>query len=431
MPASPPPANPLLGALRARAADGTPEAMFKLAVALIGHGQYEEAFDFYGCAATAGHAGAQVQLARMLLYGITCDADPPRAVHWLLRAEAEANDVTAGYLLAMIALGDVALPRDAEEINRRVLAAVQADHPPALLAAAVHFGRRPDAGEQARCVQLLERASQRGDVVATRLLVERLRRGEGCQPQLERARQLAARLTALGGPALPAISAELPSNASEAAATPGVLTLEDALQHPPATELAQRPHLLRIDRLLSSDECRLLVACAQPGLRRSRTVDPLTGQPRAMELRTSSDASFDPVIEDLALRMVQLRLASAAGMELVNAEHLVVLRYAPGEQYRPHRDYLPPGEMAQHRPESGNRTRTFCTYLNAVEAGGETEFPVAGLSVAPSPGRAVVFDNLHPDGRPDPDSLHAGLPVTRGEKWLATLWLRERGYREY
>lgn len=431
MPASapPPPTNPLLGALRARAAEGTPEAMFKLAVALIGHDLYEEAFDCYGRAATAGHAGAQVQLARMLLYGITCDADPARAVQWLLRAEAEANDVSASYLLALIALGGVAMPRDAEQINRRVLAAVQADHPPALLAAAVHFGRRVDASDQARCVQLLDRASQCGDVVATRLLVERLRRGEGCQPQPERARQLAAKLAAHGVPALPAITAGPPSDAS--AAAPGVLALEDALQHPPATELAQRPHLLQVDRLLSSDECRLLVASAQPGLRRSRAIDPLTGQPQALEIRTSSDASFDPVIEDLALRLVQLRLASAAGMELVNAEHLVVLRYTPGEQYRPHRDYHPPGEMARHRPQSGNRARTICTYLNAVEAGGETEFPLAGISVAPSPGRAVVFDNLHPDGRPDPDSLHAGLPVTRGEKWLATLWLRERAYREY
>lgn len=28
----------------------------------------------------------------------------------------------------------------------------------------------------------------------------------------------------------------------------------------------------------------------------------------------------------------------------------------------------------------------------------------------------VRFDNLHADGRPDPDSLHAGLPVTTGRK---------------
>ena len=70
-------------------------------------------------------------------------------------------------------------------------------------------------------------------------------------------------------------------------------------------------------------------------------------------------------------------------------------------------------------------------YLNDVEAGGETEFPLAGVRIAPVAGRAVVFDNLLADGRPDPESLHAGLPVARGEKWLATLWLRERRYRHY
>jgi hypothetical protein len=37
----------------------------------------------------------------------------------------------------------------------------------------------------------------------------------------------------------------------------------------------------------------------------------------------------------------------------------------------------------------------------------------------------------HADGRPDPDTLHAGVPVERGEKWLATLWLRQRRYRDF
>jgi hypothetical protein len=43
----------------------------------------------------------------------------------------------------------------------------------------------------------------------------------------------------------------------------------------------------------------------------------------------------------------------------------------------------------------------------------------------------VIFDNLAPDGQPDPRTLHAGLPVREGEKWLATLWLRERRYRAF
>lgn len=369
----------------------------------------------------------------MQLYGIECAPDPHRAVEWLLRAETSGNPV-AGYLLAMIGLGGAALPRDGR-INHRMLAAVQADYPPAIRAAAIHFGRRQNDADQALCLQLLGRGSNLGDVVAAQLLVERLMRGEGCEAQPEAARQLAAQLKAHRVAALPAISAAVPPLIlplrESGRAPPGTMALEDALQVPSTVVMSRQPHVMRIDKLLSADECRLLVACAQPGLRRSSTVDPLTGQARTMELRTSSDASFDPIIEDLALRVVQLRLARAARVELVQAEHLVVLRYGPGDEYCPHRDYLPPDGVAGNRPQAGNRVRTICVYLNHVEGGGETVFPHADLSVAPVPGRAVVFDNLFADGRPDPDSLHAGLPVTHGEKWLATLWLRERRYRDY
>jgi hypothetical protein len=81
------------------------------------------------------------------------------------------------------------------------------------------------------------------------------------------------------------------------------------------------------------------------------------------------------------------------------------------------------------RPHAGNRTRTVCVYLNPVAAGGDTDFPVAGVRVAPEVGKAVIFDSLHADGTPNPDSLHAGLPVEDGEKWLATLWIRQGRYR--
>lgn len=422
-----------LGALRSDAASGVPEATFKLAMSLIAQGQYEEALGWQGRAAEAGHVGAQVEFGRMLLYGIACDPDPHRAVDWLLRAES-AGSVVAGYLLALIGLGGVALPRDGH-INNRLLAAVQADYPPAIRAAAIHFGRRQNDTDQALCLQLLGRGSNLGDVVAAQLLVERLLRGEGCEPQPEPARQLLAQLHAHGAAALPAITAAVPPlilpMRESGRVPPGTLALEDALQLPTTVVMSQRPHVMRIDKLLSADECRLLVACAQPGLRRSATVDPVTGQARAMALRTSSDASFDPVVEDVALRVVQLRLARAARVELVQAEHLVVLRYGPGEEYRPHRDYLPPDAVAQDRPQAGNRSRTICTYLNHVEGGGQTVFPRADMSVEPVAGRAVVFDNLFTDGRPDPESLHAGMPVTKGEKWLATLWLRERRYRNH
>jgi hypothetical protein len=74
---------------------------------------------------------------------------------------------------------------------------------------------------------------------------------------------------------------------------------------------------------------------------------------------------------------------------------------------------------------------TVFSYLATVEAGGETEFPQLDVRIEPRQGRVVHFMNLLPNGEPDARTLHAGLPVKAGTKWLATLWTRERRYRDY
>ena len=68
--------------------------------------------------------------------------------------------------------------------------------------------------------------------------------------------------------------------------------------------------------------------------------------------------------------------------------------------------------------------------LRAIELGEKTKTPHAdGLAYKGSVGSAVVFANAKRSrGRgasePDPRSVHAGLPVTRGEKWVCNLWFR-------
>lgn len=420
--------DPELHALRQAATADDPAAWSRLALALVLRHAMDEAFDWHGRAAARGHVVSQVELGRMHLHGIAGDVDTAAAVACFEAAEARGF-APAAYYLALVALGDAALRRDAR-IDTRLQAAVDAGFAPALRAAAVHYGRRPDPRDQALCVRLMDAAAQRGDAVAAQLLVARLRNGEGTPADAAAATRLEQRLAQAGIAPLPDIVA-MPLGETAVSMPPGRLALEDALLPPRRTTLSERPRVRQVDGLLSSDECRLLVACARPMLRPSQTVDPDTGQPLRLALRTSDDAAFDPIVEDVALRCVQLRMAQAADVPLVHAEHLTVLRYAPGQEYRPHRDYVPPGAVERDRPDAGNRARTICAYLNTVEAGGATEFPVPGLRIAPAPGRAVVFDNLQADGTPDVDSLHAGTPVERGEKWLATLWLRERPYRAY
>lgn len=412
--------------LRADAAGDDPQAWYRLAVALVERNDLDEAFELHARAARAGHADACVELARMLLYGIAGDPDPAGAVQWLTSAESHGHPV-ASYLLALVALGGVALPRDGR-INARMKAAIEARYPPALLAAAVHFGRKPAPGDQALCVRMLEDAASLGEPNAALLLAARLEAGEGVPPDPAAAAAVHARLARDGIAPLPATSApQVVATESPAAQ----LALEDVFARPSVRLLSQAPRVGVADGLLSRDECRLLMASARPALRDSQAVDPLTGQPVRVQLRTSSDASFGPIAESVALRLVQLRMCAAAGIDLPQSEPLTVLRYAPGQEYKPHRDYVPAGRLEHDRPQAGNRARTICAYLNDVDAGGETDFPVAGVRIAPIAGSAVVFDNLHADGRADPDSLHAGRPVERGVKWLATLWLRQGQYRDF
>ena len=410
--------------LQAAAESGAADQAFAFALALADAQRMDDAQRWFLRAAEAGHVEAQIEYARMRLYGIAGAAAPQAATQWLLRAE-QAGHPVATELLVQIALGGVAVPRDGR-INERLHRAVQADFPPALLTAAIHFGRKPHPDDQSLCMQLLERAASRGSAIAAMLMAERLAHGEGCEAQPETAEDLWTQLMANGAQRLPDFTLPPPVSGDR---SPRQLLIEEVLSPPAARVLSTQPRVSVIDRLFSADECRLLIASARPHLHDSQTADPLTGVPYTLPVRTSSEASFDPLIESSALRLAQLRMTAAAGIDLPHAEQLTVLRYLPGQQYRPHRDYLPPGTLRMDRPHAGNRIRTVCVYLNAVQAGGATEFPVPGLSIDPLPGRAVIFDNLTHDGSPDTDSLHAGAPVDAGEKWLATLWIRQGRYR--
>lgn len=113
-----------------------------------------------------------------------------------------------------------------------------------------------------------------------------------------------------------------------------------------------------------------------------------------------------------------------------NGEPFTILRYGIGDEYKAHRDYYEPTSKghASGLDLGGQRLATFLVFLNDVEEGGSTDFPDAGLSVAPEPGLGLLFFNCGPDGQPDPLTLHAGTPVVKGEKWLASRWMRTGPY---
>jgi len=78
---------------------------------------------------------------------------------------------------------------------------------------------------------------------------------------------------------------------------------------------------------------------------------------------------------------------------------------------------------------AGQRLRTVIAYLNAPTAGGETDFPLLGQRIVPQLGHVLRFDNIDAHGRLNENSLHTGLPVKQGNKWICTLWMRQNTLR--
>ena len=184
------------------------------------------------------------------------------------------------------------------------------------------------------------------------------------------------------------------------------------------------PRVVVFGDLLSAEECAELIDLARKRLSRSETVATRTGQSEINEARTSDGMFFLPGEFPVCARL-EMRLAKLLDWPLENGEGLQILRYRPGAEYKPHYDYFDPAEPGTPAilKRGGQRLASIVCYLNTPEAGGATVFPEAGIEVAPVRGNAVFFsyDRPHPATR----TLHGGAPVTAGEKWVATKWMRE------
>lgn len=190
---------------------------------------------------------------------------------------------------------------------------------------------------------------------------------------------------------------------------------------PKPSEICEAPEAHMFSGLFSAEECRFLMDCATPAYRRA-PVGHLASSGRQMvnQVRTCDVAVFPWVAENPAIHALNRRIAKAAGSAVENGEPLQVLRYRPGQEFKPHRDCTDDRE--------NQRILTMLVYLNEDYTGGETLFLKSGLKVRGKTGDALLFRNASDDGTPDMDSLHAGLPVLSGEKLIASRWIRQKPF---
>ena len=300
-----------------------------------------------------------------------------------------------------------------------------------------------NAGRNAEAVQLVREIAATNDPEALGVLAEMTWRGGLVEQDPKQARRLfeqaaghgnansnliVTNLLASGvagkqnwGQALD----RLRSEARQVPARRNALSLIEAMDLDPAGDpkslpegkkLSDDPDVRLFSRLLKQSECRHLMEATGNRFEPSMVYDS-TRQLVRDEIRTSDGSTIHWLIEDPAVVALNRRIAAISGSSYESGEALALLRYSPGQEYRPHFDFV---KGAENR-----RLMTALIYLNEDYEGGETAFVRTGLKVKGKTGDVILFRNDGADGGPNPLSEHAGLPITKGIKYLATRWIRE------
>ena len=175
---------------------------------------------------------------------------------------------------------------------------------------------------------------------------------------------------------------------------------------------------------LDAEACARLIEQVD-ARRRPSTIADDVGEAAFRTSETGDLDHLDPLVDAL-----DRKLCALLGIGPAFGEPLQGQRYAPGQEFKPHTDTFEPGrhDYFLHCADSGNRSWTAMIYLNDVEDGGATRFKAIGKTIHPECGKLVAWNNLLSDGRPNPLTLHQGMKVRRGLKYVLTKWFRERQY---
>lgn len=190
-----------------------------------------------------------------------------------------------------------------------------------------------------------------------------------------------------------------------------------AIQRVPSPKL----ELFILRNFLDDQQCAALCELIDSNRRPSTIADDVG----IAGFRTSETCDLDPDLPLVAA--IQARISRLTGIPLSNAEPLQGQRYAAGQEFRAHTDSFNPGsaDYYLHTSSGGQRTWTAMLYLNLPEQGGATRFRMIGKTVQPETGKLLLWNNLLADGTPNHATLHQGMKVRRGTKYILTQWFRE------
>lgn len=190
---------------------------------------------------------------------------------------------------------------------------------------------------------------------------------------------------------------------------------------------AQRvPHpkieLFQVKNFIGEELCAALIAMIEQD-RRPSTIADANGDDYFRTSETCDLPHNHPVTRELENHLFALNAIDPGLGEPCQGQ-----RYDVGQEFKPHTDYFMPESADSEKfcSEAGQRTWTFMVYLNPVEAGGATRFKMINKTFHPESGRLLCWNNKRSDGSLNPNTLHHGMKVRRGMKYVITKWYRER-----
>ena len=181
-------------------------------------------------------------------------------------------------------------------------------------------------------------------------------------------------------------------------------------------------HLFIKRHFLEAEECARIVELIEAQRRPST----LAADYGYEAFRTSETCDLDA--SDPAVAAVDAKIIALTGLNPAYGEPMQGQRYAVGQEFKAHTDYFEPNgaDYARYCSVAGQRTWTVMIYLNEPQAGGATRLKTIDKTVQPEAGKLLAWNNMRPDGRPNVNTLHQGMKVRSGVKYIVTKWFREK-----
>jgi hypothetical protein len=197
---------------------------------------------------------------------------------------------------------------------------------------------------------------------------------------------------------------------------------------PPGRTLNESPLVRCFADFAIPSVCAWLIERSRGRLHRARVYDSAAGVDIEHDNRTNTIAEFNLAEADMVHVALQLRMAAACGIPFEQLEAPAVLHYDVGQEIGNHFDFIDPAvpNYAEEIATRGERVVTFLVYLNDDYGGGETDFPKLGVHHKGKGGEGLFFVNALSSGAPDRRMLHAGRPPSSGEKWIVSQFVRNR-----